>query len=373
MLMYVSYEYMWRLGFFLLLLGLLSLPVAAHPLDVTFSILTLQDARVTLETGITARQVGVMFLNKENDFSIQDIVANEQRILAHYNENIRWQQGEKLCPLTQQVLTYNREDISRLLLDGLLVKSEYLCPGSGGELEFTHSLFTHNFPDQRNILVLEGDVMRTNHVLTPETTRATIDLSSHTVRLTMAHPVPQGLVANLLQFVRLGIEHVAIGYDHILFMVGIYLVVRKPRQLLTVITSFTVAHSITLVLATLEIVQVPSRFVEAAIAATIVYVGIENILKKDFSHRPAITFGLGLIHGLGFSSVLRQIGIPREFLIPDLLAFNVGVELGQLAIVVALLPVIWLLSRNKKVDKIAVPAISLVIIVIGTLWFFERI
>lgn len=171
-------------------------------------------------------------------------------------------------------------------------------------------------------------------------------------------------------FFWLGVEHIFLGYDHILFLVSL-IVVCQLRELVKIVTSFTVAHTITLILATLEVVQIPSRIVETAIAATIVYVALENFWVREAPHRWKLTFAFGLIHGFGFAGVLRELGLPTVGLVRSLLAFNIGVEIGQLAIVLVLFPFAYALARLKyggAVQKI----ISGAIVVCGLCWLVDR-
>jgi hydrogenase/urease accessory protein HupE len=178
------------------------------------------------------------------------------------------------------------------------------------------------------------------------------------------------LVERMWRFFKLGVEHIFLGYDHICFLIAL-IVVSKFRDVVKIVTSFTVAHSITLILATLEVVELPSRLVEIAIAATIVYVALENLWVKDTRHRWWLTFGFGLIHGFGFASVLREMGLPKVGLVRCLLAFNLGVEAGQLAIALALLPLAMSLARWKHGPKVVV-AVSIILAGIGLFWFLER-
>lgn len=131
----------------------------------------------------------------------------------------------------------------------------------------------------------------------------------------------------------LGFEHIVTGYDHILFLLTLLFVNMKFRSISVIVTSFTLAHSITLILAVFEVVSLPTKFIEAMIALTIVYMAVENLLYRDYQHRWAITFVFGLIHGFGFAGALQGIGLPKNDEIPALFAFNFGVELGQLVIV----------------------------------------
>ncbi len=178
------------------------------------------------------------------------------------------------------------------------------------------------------------------------------------------------LAATLARFLRLGISHIFLGYDHICFLLAL-IVVSRFGELVKIITSFTVAHCITLILAALKIITLPSRLIECGIALTIVYVAAENLWRKNTTHRWMLTFSFGLIHGFGFANVLGGLGLPREATIRCLLAFNVGVELGQLAIVAAALPVVLLLARWRHGTR-AVATVSVVVGVFGLGWFVQR-
>lgn len=170
-------------------------------------------------------------------------------------------------------------------------------------------------------------------------------------------------------FVTLGIEHVLTGYDHVTFLLGLLLVARSLRAALGVITAFTVAHSLTLSLATLDLVRLPSSLVETTIALSIVWVGVENLLVARPRARWRCTFVFGLVHGFGFASALQELGIakgPRGVVMP-LLEFNVGVELGQLAIAAIALP---LFARVQQ--RLRIPA-SWLVVAAGTWWTASRL
>jgi hypothetical protein len=173
-------------------------------------------------------------------------------------------------------------------------------------------------------------------------------------------------------FFTLGIEHILIGFDHLLFLLALVLRGGNLWSLLKIVTAFTVAHSITLALAVFDVVVLPSRLVEGAIALSIAYVAAENLfLKHAASHRWAVSFLFGLVHGFGFSSVLRELGLPTEGLIWSLLSFNLGVEVGQATAVAAVLPLlIWV--RGFKWEPRAVTALSAVVLVVGVALFLER-
>ena len=187
---------------------------------------------------------------------------------------------------------------------------------------------------------------------------------------TAAAPPKETIPAAVSRFLRLGVEHIFLGYDHICFLLAL-IVVSRLGDLVKIITSFTIAHSITLILAALKVVTLPQRFIECGVAATIVYVAVENLWRKNITHRWVLTFFFGLIHGFSFANVLARLDLPREATIRCLLSFNVGVELGQLVIVLAALPLLLLVSKQSYGSKVKA-AVSLAVAIFGLGWFIER-
>jgi hypothetical protein len=174
----------------------------------------------------------------------------------------------------------------------------------------------------------------------------------------------------------MGIEHILTGYDHLLFLVCLVIPFVRLRGLLPVITAFTVAHSITLALAAFSIVTPPARLVEALIAASIVYVGLENVWAlrrhaeaRAIAHRWLLTFAFGLVHGFGFAAALRELHLPRALLATGLVGFNLGVEAGQLCIVALLLLLLRRLSLGPRVTR----ALSLAVSALGVVWLVQRV
>jgi hydrogenase/urease accessory protein HupE len=181
---------------------------------------------------------------------------------------------------------------------------------------------------------------------------------------------------NFWEFLKLGIAHIWTGYDHLLFLFGLLVVCRSFRSIVAIISCFTIAHSITLALATLNIVNIPSRIIEPAIAASICFVGVENLLRRgaEPKGRWALTFGFGLIHGFGFASVLRELGVGSNGhgLALPLFTFNLGVEIGQISIAAIVLPIVWQLRKNPTFIRRGVPILSAVVAAAGLYWFLER-
>lgn len=177
-------------------------------------------------------------------------------------------------------------------------------------------------------------------------------------------------------FLRLGIMHIWTGYDHLLFLFGLLLVCRRLRSIVGIISCFTIAHSITLALSTLRIVSIPSSIVEPLIAASILFVGFENLRLRGAEPRGrwALTFAFGLIHGFGFASALRELGVGsdgRGIAVP-LLTFNLGVEIGQVTIALIVLPILWRLRRSERFVRRGVPVLSVLVALAGLYWLLER-
>lgn len=176
------------------------------------------------------------------------------------------------------------------------------------------------------------------------------------------------LLQAMKQYLWLGMEHLFTGIDHILFLLALLFGARSIKQILIVVTSFTVAHSITLFLSCLQIIVLPSRLVESIIALSIVYVAIQNLVLKKSRHNAWLAFGFGLVHGMGFAGTLSEMRLDIGQFIPSLLTFNAGIELGQLIIVLIMFPTLFYM---RKVNWL-IPAISVIISLVGLFWFVER-
>lgn len=180
----------------------------------------------------------------------------------------------------------------------------------------------------------------------------------------------------LLLYLQLGFQHIIpLGLDHILFIIALFIINPKFKDILLQATAFTIAHTITLGLSMFQIIKAPTQIVEIIIAVSIVYVAVENIYSNKVKpSRIAIVFLFGLIHGLGFAAVLSEIGLPQNKFIPSLLMFNIGVELGQIAVITLFyfLLIKWVKHKEYYRFKIVRP-ISFLISLVAIFWIFERI
>jgi hydrogenase/urease accessory protein HupE len=176
-------------------------------------------------------------------------------------------------------------------------------------------------------------------------------------------------------FVALGVRHILGGYDHLLFIAALLLGVRGLRSVIATVTAFTVAHSLTLAVAALGLFELPPSIVEPLIAASIVYVGLENLVRRDVETRWKLTFAFGLIHGFGFAGALRELGVGTRAMeiVTALGSFNAGVEIGQIAVVLLVWPALqWINARPQMRLRIA-PTCSLAIVAAGSYWFISRL
>jgi hydrogenase/urease accessory protein HupE len=211
-------------------------------------------------------------------------------------------------------------------------------------------------------------------------TLARVDAAERSREIAFSPEMPQAEVdlgaaapSGMQGFFRLGLEHILSGWDHLLFLAALLLRGGSLLTMLKIITAFTLAHSLTLVLATLGLVVVPGRIVEPAIAASIVWVALENFRAREApSHRWVVSFVFGLIHGFGFATALQELSLPPGRLAWALLGFNLGVEAGQAAVLLAVSPLLVWLGRASW-ERRAVRLASGLIAVAGAVWFVQRI
>jgi hypothetical protein len=240
-----------------------------------------------------------------------------------------------------------------------------------------YRLFADLDPQHRGLLNLQSGGAARTAVLGPQAPEQRFELA-RTDRL-----------SQFVDYAREGVWHIWIGYDHILFLLALLLpaalVLDKRRwrpapalrapflDVVKIVTSFTVAHSITLSLATLGVLALPSRWVESAIAASVLLAALNNVFPVFQGRRWTVAFAFGLIHGFGFASVLKDLGLPQGTLLLALVGFNVGVEIGQLVIVSAFLPLAFSLRRTALYHDVVFIGGSALISAVATVWLGERV
>jgi hypothetical protein len=250
------------------------------------------------------------------------------------------------------------------------------CEALGKQIRVGYDLMFVLDAQHRGLVDISNHDVGRSTVMTPETRVAVLDLES------------DNRLDAIRSFISSGAHHIWIGYDHMLFLITLLLsavVMRsgnmwQPVETLggavwattRIVTAFTLAHSITLSAAALGIVELPSRLVESVIATSVAVAAINNLFPVVSRRAWIAAFAFGLMHGFGFASILTDLGLPPARKLVALFSFNVGVELGQLAVVAGLLPVLFLIRRSAAYTQVALPAGSLVIMVIGFMWLLQR-
>ncbi len=352
-------------------------PSAARAHKPSDSYLTLEvvEGAVTGQWDIALRDLDFAIgLDGDGDGAITwgELKARHRDIAAHALARLRL--GPRVQPCVLNVTDHLVERHS----DGgyAVLNFRAACAGPLERLEVAYGLFFDLDPQHRGLLLLRaGDQVHTA-VFSPE--RPTRDF-------VLRAPSPLG---QILDYVREGVWHIWIGYDHILFLLTLLLpavVVRgggawRPVDgfkaafvsVAKIVTAFTLAHSVTLSLAALQVVVLPSRLVESAIAASVAVAALNNIWPVVTRRLWLVAFAFGLVHGFGFAGVLADLGLPGGILLAALAGFNIGVEAGQLAIVAAFLPAAYWLRRRALYARVALPLGSAGIAVVGGLWLLER-
>jgi hypothetical protein len=250
----------------------------------------------------------------------------------------------------------------------------YRCPGSPtGPYEVHYDLFfdsgsANEMTSHANLVDYElaGAVGR--FVFEPGTERLTVS-EPGSQRSSPGEPSP---LASAWRFVTLGFEHILGGIDHLLFVVVLLLGARHITDVLKVTTAFTLAHSVTLALASLGWVSVPQSIVEPLIALTLAYVAVENIARGEVKHRLLVVFAFGLVHGFGFAEALGVTGPVDGRLVSSLFAFNTGIELGQILVVVLVWPLL-LAARRLRWQRLVHLGASGLIVSLGLIWLVDRL
>jgi hydrogenase/urease accessory protein HupE len=274
--------------------------------------------------------------------------------------------------------------VERLLLDSFVIQGCARQPGAAVQPDGADGISVSALwlcpqpPDQLRVRVGFHDSFPIGHVHLSRVSFAPDEVSQRAAQVEEPSFEVQrvrSVQQEFARFLRMGVEHIFTGYDHIAFLIGLLLLGGSLKTLVKIVTAFTLAHSVTLALAALDIVAPTPRIVEPLIAASIVFIGVENLvaLRKGASeaalrHRWMVTLAFGLIHGFGFASVLRELQLPRAVLATGLVSFNLGVEVGQLVIVALALP----LLRRLRTWAVFAPAASACIATLGAAWLIQR-
>lgn len=350
-------------------------PAQAHKPSDSYLAISVQGQQITGQWDIALRDLDFAIgLDGNGDGALtwDEIRARHQAISAYALQRLQIATTAGACTLQPgEQLIDNHTDGAYSVL-----RFTAACPGSAApaSLDIGYTLFADLDPQHKGLLKLSHDGDTQTAIFDPDSPRQTLSLAA-----------PDRL-AQFGAYVKHGIWHIWIGTDHILFLLSLLLPavllpgLREQQaglraaffDVLKVVTAFTLAHSITLTLASLSLISLPSRWVESAIAASVVLAALNNLFPLFRGRRPVAAFVFGLIHGFGFASVLRDLGLPQSSLVSSLFGFNVGVEIGQLAIVAVFLPLAWWLRKTWFYRQLFTWG-SLAIALVAAVWLAERV
>jgi hydrogenase/urease accessory protein HupE len=348
------------LAFVVAFVGLGS-PAAAHPAPFSFV-----DVRV--QASVVRVSVVAHIFDVAHDLGIAPIERLlDPAVLRDQDQAIRKLVGDRLALTADGApLTIGEWSAAEPLAErqSLRLEGHVALARPAGAITVSTVMFPYDPQHQTFINVYEGEDLASQAIL--DASRTGFEYFAGT---------RQGVFAVVKRFVPSGVHHILIGPDHLLFLVGLLLLGGSMRQLIAVVTAFTIAHSITLSLAALNIFTPPARVVEPAIALSIIYVGADNLMVHGGRDvRAWIAFAFGLIHGFGFANVLREMDLPSRALGWSLFSFNVGVEIGQVFVVVAVASALAALrARSETAGRRLAVAGSIVVIAAGAYWFIQRV
>lgn len=352
-----------------LLLFAVCLPAGAHKASDAYLTLDREAdpplLRIDLALRDLERAVG-LDINGDGRVTWSEVQNRGDAVTALVRGGVRPRAAHSDCPLANPRLAIADHS------DGVYAALAFqvTCPGGMVPDTLRYGLLFDSDPLHRGLLAITGEHGARSIVFTPERRERSLT------------PDGGGAWATLSDYIVEGVWHIWIGLDHLLFL-GVLLLPaalagdRRPTavvvEVLKVVTAFTVAHSITLGLSVFDYVALPSRWVEAGIAASIVIAALANLHPRSRRIGWLLAFGFGLVHGLGFAGVLDGLGLPVGALVLALLGFNVGVELGQAVVVLAVLPLLLAAARSDFYRTAVVSVGSLVAAVVGAAWFLERL
>ena len=366
----------------LLALGLL-LAGAVHAHKPSDSYLTLKAAagsgEVAARWDIALRDLDyVLQLDRDNNGELNwgEVRQREADIVRLATQNLQLSSGDQTCAWSSgAAMQLTRHSDGTYAVLTLVAR----CPKLEAGLKARYSLFFDVDPSHRGLVqwIAPGGDAAQALIFGTESAQQSLAMK------------PAGAWQTLRQYLVDGVWHIWIGYDHILFLLALLLpavLVRRERQwqgaprfsgalveVVKVVTAFTLAHSITLSLAALQVITLPSRLVESAIAASVVIAALNNLRGTVHGRRWMMAFAFGLLHGFGFASVLADLGLPQGALVLALVGFNVGVELGQLAIVALFLPLAFALRRTRFYQVGVLKIGSLIVAALATWWLVQRL
>lgn len=331
-------------------------PVAAHKTNLTTGSLVVDGPEIRYRLTVSAHDLAILLdiaTDLTSPIPLERFAARIDLLREHLDEQLVILGDGMPCPRTALTVDYTR------LPDDIVLDLDYACPAPPRALRLTYRLFFGVDPGHRAIGTIDAGRGRQEYLLDRHTTTLEAGVGE------------RGVLAILSRMVLLGVEHILIGIDHVLFVVALLLGGGRLWSLVKIVTAFTLAHSLTLALAWFGLIALPGRPVEILIAASVAYVALENALGRGKGHRWILAFAFGLVHGLGFYGVLSELETDPSHIVTTLLAFNLGVELGQLAIVAVLFPALVWAIRRPWYRRAALCG-SLAILAVALIWLVER-
>ena len=348
-------------GFGLLMVLGLGLPSQAHWADLAVADIQIENQNVNMNLTVPTGLFAQFDDDKNQQLSVEEVTKYQQELQKFLSEKIQLT-AAKVNYDTLLVSSTTAKKVSSNLVatpethSNLLLQYRWAQPID--QLQMNYDLFVPGVNTARCLAQVFRDGRVDNIVFTPISKNAAL--------------IDAPILQQISSFVGLGIEHIFTGYDHILFLVSLLMLGGSLGYLIKVVTAFSISHSITLSLAVLNIVSVPSRWVEIIIALSIAYIAAENLWRKEPNQaRWQLAFGFGLIHGLGFSSALQELELPRNNLVVSLISFSAGIEIGQISIVLLTYLCLSYLRRFPW-DLTIRRLISVGVIVMSLIWFWER-
>ena len=336
-------------------------PAAAHP--VPFSYVDVRIASGEIDLTVVAHMYDVAH---ELNIDPANQLLDAAFVAQHAGQLIALVRDRLQLAACNSVLANAPWSAPEILTDrqSIRLQARYPTAAKPGEVTLSAALFPYDPAHQTFVNFYEGEKL---------TSQSILDNNHRDFQYFVGGR--QGVLAVIRKFVPSGIHHILIGPDHILFLVGLLLLGGPMRRLFLIVSAFTVAHSITLSLAALNILTPSPRLIEPAIALSIIYVGVDNLMVgRGRDVRAWIAFAFGFIHGFGFANVLREMNLPTQALGWSLFSFNVGVEIGQLMVVAVVASALMALrANNEALSRRVAFAGSLLVIVAGAFWFVQRV
>jgi HupE/UreJ protein len=330
--------------------------VAAHPAHVAHARITIEERAVEIALSANLLELDlVLTLDRDLDGRVdaRELEARRNHVVDYLRGKVGVSASGRALPLELLALEIGRSGDGRAVVETTLAfRSEHAL----ADIAIRCEPLTELGADHTTLARIDTRAGSREFVFRPGVT----------------YRQAPGPFAQALQFLKLGMLHIFIGYDHIAFLLGLLLLGGSTLTIVKIVTAFTAAHSVTLSLAALDLVTLSPVVVEAGIALSIVYVAAENLFRGGSQGRWLVSFIFGLVHGFGFAAVLKELALPPSALVASLVAFNVGVEIAQVAIVALVVPLLYGLTRTRLYAPLTRTA-SVIILSLGLFWLYQRV